>query len=167
MMTDPDILVAFRKQVSAARSSDAIPWDNSRHLVHPTQWSTTRPFLLQAVADSAFPEGVKRHLVTTLSQIDRPADSDRFGKALKQLTGLPPTKALRALCVLFKVPSAQPSKWPVPTVPAEAVEKFLQDHSNPFDLLTEQVPASVLDLGAGDLSLAEELAACYAPQPQC
>jgi hypothetical protein len=163
MNADPDILVSFRKQVTSTRSSDANSWEASRHLVSSAEWPTTLPALLRSVEASAFPDQIKRTLVNTLSQVKSPADSYLFGDALKRLTGLSPTKALRALCVLFDVQSTASSKWPLPTVTPEAVEKFIRDHCNPFDLLEEQVPASVLDLGAGDLSFAEELATCYEP----
>lgn len=146
------------------RSLEVTSWDASRHLVHPTQWPTTLRSLLEAVNTSAFPNEIKHSLVTTLSGTRTPASSPASGDALKQLTGLPSTKALRALCVLFGVRSAQPEKWPLPTPTADAIARFVRQHHNPFDLLTEQVPASVLDLGAGDLSFAEELITCYEPR---
>lgn len=164
MIADPDILATFRRQVTSTRSSDAAAWEASRSLVSSAEWSKTLTSLLQAVEASAFPDEIKHHLVTTLSLVHTPADSYQLCDALKRLTGLPPTKALRALCVLFGVQTTQPSKWPLPTVTADAVENFVRDHHNPFDLLTEESPASILDLGAGDLSFAEELATCYAPR---
>ena len=161
MTVDPDILKTFRRQAASSRSLDVTSWDLSRHLVHPEQWPESHLSLLQAVERSSFEEGIKRRLLATLSHIHKPADSGAFSEELKRLTGLAPTKALRALCVLFGVPSAHTAKWPLPSVTAETVEAFVQEHHNPFDLLTAQIPASVLDLGAGDLSFAEELAACY------
>jgi hypothetical protein len=46
----------------------------------------------------------------------------------------------------------------------EATERFLRDHHNPYELLLEAHSPSLLDLGAGDLSFAEELAAQYLPR---
>jgi hypothetical protein len=161
MTVDPDILTAFRRQVTSTRSLDVTGWELSRHLVHPEQWPRTHSSLLQAIEDSTFPEEIKRRLVATLSKIHGPNDSGTFSEELKRLTGLAPTKALRALCVLLGVRSTDAAKWSLPSVTAETVETFVRDHHNPFDLLTAEVPASVLDLGAGDLSFAEELAACY------
>lgn len=120
--------------------------------------------MLQAIEGSTVPEEIKQTLVVTLSKIHRPADSGTFSEDLRRLTGLAPTKALRALCILFGVPSAQTAKWALPSVTPETVEAFVRSHHNPFDLLTTEVPASVLDLGSGDLSFAEELAACYEPR---
>jgi hypothetical protein len=164
MIADSDILATFRRQVTSIRSSDTAAWEASRHLVTSTEWLKTLTSLRQAVEASAFPEEIKHRLVATLSQVSTPADSHLFGDALKRLTGLPATKALRALCVLFGIQTTRPPKWSLPIATADAVEKFVRDHHNPFDLLTEQVPASVLDLGAGDLSFAEELVTCYAPR---
>ncbi len=42
-----------------------------------------------------------------------------------------------------------------------AIEQFLQGHRNPYDLLLDVESPSLLDLGAGDLSFAEELATQY------
>ena len=164
MTVDPDILTIFRRQVTSTRSLNAVSWDLSRHLVHPEQWPSTHSSLLQAVELSTFPEGIKQSLVAILSKIQRPADGCLFSDELKRLTGLAPTKALRALCVLLRVPTAQACKWAVPAVTAEAIATFVKENHNPFDLLTAEDPASVLDLGAGDLSFAEELAACYEPR---
>lgn len=161
MNVDPDILATFRKQVTSTRSLDATSWDASRHLVNPTQWPTTLKALSEAVETSAFPDEIKRSLVATLSQEQAPSGRPSSSDALKHLTGLPPTKALRALCVLFGLRSTQPAKWPLPTLTADSVDTFIRQHSNPFDLLTEHTPASILDLGAGDLSFAEELVTLY------
>ena len=164
MHVNPDILAAFRRQVTSARSSDAISWDASRHLVNPRQWPTTLTSLLEAVETSTLPNEIKRSLVAILPQAHTPAESPSCSDALKQLTGLPPTKALRALCVLLGVQVRPLSKWPLPTLTADAVAGFVRQHASPFDLLVEHVPASVLDLGAGDLSFAEELVTSYEPR---
>jgi len=43
------------------------------------------------------------------------------------------------------------------------IEQFIRGRDNPFDLLLETEAASLLDLGAGDLSFAAELAERYLP----
>lgn len=45
-----------------------------------------------------------------------------------------------------------------------SIEQFVRDGDNPFDLLLEAEAASLLDLGAGDLSFATELADLYLPR---
>nr|MBA2485226.1 hypothetical protein [Nitrospira sp.] len=164
MNVDPGILAAFRRQVTTIRSLDATSWDASRHLVTPSHWPTTLKALIEAIETSAFPDAIKHSLGASLAQEQARSGAPSCGEALRHLTGLPPTKALRALCVLFGLSSTQPAKWPLPTVTADAVDRFVRQHHTPFDLLKEQVPASVLDLGAGDLSFAEELVACYQPR---
>ena len=47
---------------------------------------------------------------------------------------------------------------------SEEIEAFAHSHPNPFDLLLDADVASLLDLGAGDLSFATELVElCVAP----
>lgn len=163
MPVDSDSLAAFRKQVTSARSLDAPLWEASRHLVHSADWPATRTALVEAIHASSIPDGLKQTLVAALP-VDL-ATEDRTSSAvlLKQLTGLPLTKALRALCVFFQVGRPAMAKWPLPTVTPDTIDRFVQTHHNPFDVLLEQLPASLLDLGSGDLSFAEELATIYDP----
>ena len=161
MVLEPDRSAAFRKQVAAARSADPTAWEGTRHLVHPTEWPVTRDRLLKAIAASAVSEDIKRHLTAAFAKDQPTTGRTSYPDVLKQLTGLPTTKGLRALCVFFGVRAASPAKWLSPSISPAAVDTFLQHHRNPFDLLTDKEPASVLDLGAGDLSFAEELATRY------
>ncbi len=86
------------------------------------------------------------------------------GDPLKQLTGLPHTKAVRALCVLFGLAAGLREPVPVSQLRPAEIEQFLRTHPNPFDLLLHADVASTLDLGAGDLSFAEELVEQYLPR---
>ena len=88
---------------------------------------------------------------------------DLPGPRLKELTGLPPTKAVRALCVWFGIVEGPTSQWPVTSLRSEEIEAFAHSHFNPFDLLLDVDVASLLDLGAGDLSLATELSSIRGP----
>lgn len=47
---------------------------------------------------------------------------------------------------------------------SEQIEQFLRQHRNPYDLLLDADAPSLLDLGAGDLSFLDELAAQYLPR---
>ena len=89
---------------------------------------------------------------------------DLDGEHLKRATGLPPAKAMRALAIVFGLVPAPTSKWPVTCLSSEAMEQLVRGLANPFDLLMHTDVASVLDIGAGDLSFAEELADQYGPQ---
>ncbi len=164
MSVDPDSLAAFRKQITSARSQDAPSWDASRHLVNPADWPATCQMLVAAIEASPILMEIKHRLVAALPPDRAAADHAFCSEPLKQLTGLPPTKALRALCVFFGVRATSTTKWLLPTVSPETVDTFIRQHRNPFDLLTEHLPASVMDLGAGDLSFAEELVTLYAPR---
>ena len=163
MPVDSDSLAIFRKQVTSARSLDASSWDASRHLVSPTDWPATRQALIDAIQASSTPDRLKQNLIEALPAVLASGDRTSCADLLKQLTGLPLTKALRALCVFFDVRGKSTTKWPLPTVSPDTIDRFIREHQNPFDLLKEQLPASVLDLGAGDLSFAEELATLYVP----
>ena len=164
MPVDSDSLAAFRKQVTSARSLDAISWDASRQLVNPADWPATRTRLIDAIDASSTHDDLKQGLIAALPPAHATDDRHSCADLLKQFTGLPPTKALRALCVFFGLRAKSTTKWPLPTVSPDTVEAFIQEHLNPFDLLLEQLPASMLDLGAGDLSFAEELVTLYEPQ---
>jgi len=52
-------------------------------------------------------------------------------------------------------------RWPVASLQSEGIETFAHSFFNPFDLLLEANVASLLDLGAGDLSFATELVEQY------
>ncbi|MBS0169243.1 MAG: hypothetical protein JSR62_02715 [Nitrospira sp.] len=163
MVIGPHRSAAFRKEVAAARSADPAAWEASRHLVHATEWTATRDRLLKAIAASTVSDDIKQCLTAAFATDQATTDRASYSDLLKELTGLPATKGLRALCLFFGLRATAPAKWPAPSVSPAAVEAFLGHHRNPFDLLTDQVPASVLDLGAGDLSFAEELATAYGP----
>ncbi|MGH7184651.1 MAG: hypothetical protein ACREJN_22110, partial [Nitrospiraceae bacterium] len=52
-------------------------------------------------------------------------------------------------------------QWPMTSLGSEEIEAFVRSQSNPFDLLHKADVASLLDLGAGDLSFATELVELY------
>ena len=160
---DPVRLAAFRREVSSARSADEAAWEASRQLLGGAQRATTLHTLTQAIGTSSIPEDIKTCLLQALVQHRTEAADASSKDSLKQLTGLPPSKAIRALCVLFGVRPTRSPKWPTPMLAPASVESFLKTHPNPFDLLLESEPPSLLDLGAGDLSFADELVARIQP----
>ncbi len=156
-------LEEFRRMVMAARSADAEAWEASRRLVEPTQFPTTVRKLCEAVSESPWPSSVKDALTRVLCHGQITRSTELAGKSLKQLTGLPPTKGLRALCLLLNLVPQRPASSTAPSMSPSEVEALVRKHDNPFDLLLQAPAASVLDLGAGDLSFADELAAQYGP----
>ncbi|MER3422689.1 MAG: hypothetical protein C4293_05125, partial [Nitrospiraceae bacterium] len=78
----------------------------------------------------------------------------------------PATKAVRALCVLFGLAASEMPAFPISSLNSEQIEQFIRTQANPYDLLLSADIASLLDLGAGDLSFAAELVAHYLPRLQ-
>jgi hypothetical protein len=120
--------------------------------------------LSAAANQSPLPPPLKELLMQALRGGDAGGVQDANADALKILTGLPPTKALRALCIYFGMVTTSTTPWPVSALAPDQVEAALRKTENPFDLLLEVDVASLLDLGAGDLSFAEDLARTYQPR---
>lgn len=160
----PQELAAFRRQVSGVRQAQEDGWEASRRLVEPREMPRTLQALREAVGASSWSAPLKDAVVHALGGAHITRAQDLPGEPLKQLTGLPPTKAIRALCLLLKlVPHESSSPWPTTFLPPHEVEALVRRQTNPFDLLLSSPSASVLELGAGDLSFADELSAQYGP----
>jgi hypothetical protein len=69
---------------------------------------------------------------------------------------------VRALCLFFGLVRELPAAPVSALAPAE-IERFLRGLTNPYDLLMAAEVASLLDLGAGDLSFAAELVQQHLP----
>ena len=151
-----DPLADFRRIVSARARQFPAQWEASKKLMDSTTFPSTIARLGEAVQSKDLQASVKE---TLLRLLERPAPrrvQDLNGDDLKSVTGLPPAKALRALTVFFELVPAAAMKWPVTHLPSEAVEAVVRDLDNPFDLLRRTDVASVVEIGAGDLSFAEE-----------
>jgi hypothetical protein len=157
MGPDPELIAAFRRQLQESRDADEDAWARSRHCVAAAAVDKTLRQLVEAIAASSLPAPLQDALTSGLRGGHRPHAHQ--GELLKQVTGLPPTKAVRALCVLFGVTGQVKTQNSV--LSAKEIERFVREHGNPFDLLLRAGTASVLDLGAGDLSFASELAGQY------
>ena len=162
MTSSPNPLAEFRQLVSRRAKQSAARWEGSRRLIQDDLVPSTLERLRVCFQERALPGPVQDRLRLALGQrAQRIHDLD--GDALKQLTGLPATKAVRALCVYFELVEHPAARWPVPTMSSDTVERILEQCPNPFDLLLQSEVASVLDLGAGDLSFAAELTDRYLP----
>lgn len=165
MALDPQLLADFRARLAESRESNQGAWESSRRLVGQAHVQATLKRLAEAIGSSLSLEAPLRDAL--LSAI-RGGTVDRVqslqGEALKELTGLPATKAVRALCMLFGLlDEVEPATSASTLTPAQ-VEQFVRDQRNPFDLLLTSEIASLLDLGAGDLSFAGELVEQYLPR---
>ncbi len=161
-MTEPDSLEAFRLLISRRARRFPGQWEQSRRLIEKDAFPKTVEHLHRAVDRADLPTIIKEPLLKTIRPgVDRVQSLEKT--ALKALTGLPPTKGFRALCIYFDLLGHPASRWPVPTVRDMEIEQAVKTMENPFDLLLHSDVASVLDLGAGDLSFAGELVAQYLP----
>ena len=163
MRLNPIDLADFRRTVTAARSTHGGEWEASRQLVEQSQLPITMRKLYEAVAASPWPAPIKEAVTLALGGGQVVTSKDLAGTSLKQLTGLPPIKALRALCVLLHLVPRPATSGPASSLSPLEVEEIARKQDNPFDLLLASPAASLLDLGAGDLTFAEELSAQYGP----
>jgi len=164
MGLDPRLVAEFRGRLNRSRETNQEAWDLSRRLVRPSNLQATLKQLAEAIRASSLPPSVRDALLRGLCE----GTADRMqalpGDALRQLTGLSPTKAVRALCVLFGLARRSAPADSGSTFTPAQIEQFVRGCANPFDLLLVAEAASLLDLGAGDLSFAAELAELYRPR---
>jgi hypothetical protein len=161
-MTSPaQVLADFRSQVTQLLQERDKEWEASRKLVETKQLAATLKRLIEEAHQVDLPVIIREAITLALGNSEATSIQDLPGPRLKELTGLPPTKALRALCVWFGILESPSSRWLTPSLQSEEIEVFALSHSNPFDLLLEANVASLLDLGTGDLSFATELVEQY------
>jgi len=160
----PDPLADFRRVVSIRARQFPEQWEASKKLMEGSAFPSTLARLCEAVQRKDLPVSVKETLLRFFERHMPRRVQDLDGEGLKSITGLPPAKALRALAVFFELVPAAAAKWPVTQLSSEEVEEAVRHLSNPFDLLRRSDEASVLEIGAGDLSFAEELADLYGPE---
>jgi hypothetical protein len=155
-------LADFRSQVTKLLQERDLEWESSRKLVGAGQLPETLQRLVEEVRRVDLPPSIREAILTALNFGHVERIQDLPGPRLKELTGLPPTKAVRALCVWFDL--AGGSEFPAvsSSLPTGVLESALQDATSPFDVLLAAEAPSLLDLGAGDLSFAGELADHYA-----
>lgn len=163
-MDSADPFESFRRHIS--RQAHRVPkqWDASRGLLEKNAFTSTVDRLISAIKEQPLPDSVKAILLQLFEEKRPQRVQDLDGEYLKRVTGLPPAKAMRALTIAFGLVPAPTSKWPMSSLSSEAIEGLVRGLTNPFDLLMHADVASVLDIGTGDLSFAEELADQYGPQ---
>jgi len=155
------VLADFRSQVTTLLQERDKEWEASRKLVEAKQLAATLRRVIVEAHRADLPVIVRDAVTLALGNSEAERIQDLPGPRLKELTGLPPTKAVRALCVWFGVDERPILQWPLTSLRSEEIEAFVLSHANPFDLLQEADVASLLDLGAGDLSFATDLVEHY------
>lgn len=166
MTSHAQVLADFRSQITRLLQERDAQWQASRRLVGVDRLGATLKRLLEEARRVEIPIPVRDAIEVALKQGEAATLQELIGPRLKELTGLPPTKAVRALCVWFDLVESPTSQWPLPLLSHETVSTFIQQHDNPFDLLLKADMASLLDIGAGDLFFASELADQYMPRFQ-
>ena len=160
MHVHPIVLAEFRKRLREVVENDREAWAASRHLVAPSIACDTIKRLEMAVAGSSLDPGVRDELLRLLLPHENAEGRAIPDDALRRLTGLNPTKAIRNLCLLLGVGVADHAE-PVSMMTQEAIEAAVRNKENPFDLLLDADHASLVDYGAGDLTFEEELVERY------
>ena len=166
MSIETDPLAGFRRLVNRRARQFPAQWVDSKQFVEKSEFSSTVARLLRLSQEKELPATVKDSLRAVFEQKQAQRVQDLDAESLMALTGFPPAKALRALCVFFELIAHPGSQWPVPMMSSEEIEQCVRQTANPFDLLLHADVASVLDLGAGDLSFAGELVDLYVPELQ-
>jgi hypothetical protein len=156
-----DPLAEFRRLVSVRARQVPGQWETSKKLIEGLAFPSTITRLREAIRSKDLPASVRDTLLSLFEHPMPRRAQDLDGEGLKSVTGLPPAKALRALAVFFELVPAPRAKWPMTHLSSEEIEKIVRSLNNPFDLLRCTDVASVVDIGAGDLSFAEELVDLY------
>ena len=161
MVIDPHRAAQFKADLHRAKDGDSKAWEASTKLVGQASIGATLTRLAEAIRASDQPAAVTDLLLHCLLGGSAGSIREVLNEPLKQLTGLPTTKAVRALCVMFGLTGSARTSAPCSTWRPSQIEAFLRSHRNPYDLLLDIDVASLLDVGAGDLSFAVELAEQY------
>jgi hypothetical protein len=156
----------FKAEVHQAKASNREAWESSTKLVGHSSLARTLLRLGQVIQESDQPADLKALLMQSLACGSSGKVHHVQGELLKQLTGLPTTKAVRALCIMFGLAGSAKNAPSCSSWSPSEIETFVRAHRNPYDLLLDVDVASLLDLGAGDLSFTRELADQYVPHFQ-
>ncbi|HBP88725.1 MAG TPA: hypothetical protein PKK23_13295 [Nitrospirales bacterium] len=155
-------LAAFRDRIKASRESFPHHWETSRKLMVPETLQTTLPALIQHIQVASLDPILRERLIDALQQFSQPVVNKEGNQVLRELTGYPPSKAVRALMVwglLADVGRKENSE----ELSGAQWEEIIRNTSNPYDVLRHTATPSLLDVGAGDLSFEQELVDHYVP----
>jgi hypothetical protein len=103
MAFDSHRFAQFKAELDRARDSNHEAWVSSTKLVGHSSIADTLNRLTQAIRASDQSAALKELLLNSLSSGSAQTIQQLRGDELKRLTGLPTTKAVRALCLFFGV----------------------------------------------------------------
>ena len=90
---------ALRSRVKESRESYPHHWEASRKLMNQASLSTTLPALIQSIEGASLVPSLQKCLVEVVRQFGQQTKTRQMHQTLKEVTGLPPSKAVRALIV--------------------------------------------------------------------
>lgn len=153
----------FRKRIQETRESYPHHWEASRKLMASKSLAATLATLIQSIQQSSLLTSLQKSLVEALQQFREQAKTTQVNQTLKELTGLPPSKAVRAL-IVWGILAEHERQAGKDGLPVEELERRLREVWNPYDILLHSSSPSLLDIGAGDLTFEKELVHQYVPQ---
>jgi len=154
----------FRTRIKTIRESYPRHWAASRKLMAPDSLATTLPVLIQSIQQAALVPSLRKQLIDVVQQFGQHIKTREMHQVLKELTGLPPSKALRALIVWGVLAVGGKDEDAAEDLSTEKLERCLREGHNPYDILLQSPAPSLLDIGAGDLTFEQELVDQYVPQ---
>ena len=154
----------FRTRIKSVRESFPQHWEASRRCILPESLGGSLPALIQFIHHADLVPSLQKRLVQVVEQFGKGIKTKETHQELRELTGLPPSKAFRALLVwgVLAVGGTEPDTDEICST--ENLEGCLRKGRNPYDTLLQSVAPSLLDIGAGDLTFEQELVEQYIPQ---
>ena len=153
----------FRQQIKGVRERNRAGWEVTRKLVGSAHLPETLSQLEAAIRASSYSVHFQESLLRCCQAEKLTIEDTERSARLKELTGYPTTKALRALCLFFGVSETAPFRPQPSEITSSDLEDLLQQSPNPYEVLRYVTAPSLLDIGAGDLSFEEELVAKSEP----
>jgi hypothetical protein len=120
MSHEPHPLDEFRRLISLRARQFSSQWEASKRLIEKQEFPETISRLLQQVRGKSLPPAIKEPLLRVFQPQQAKRVQDLDCELLKALTGFPPAKAIRALCVFFELiapPGSIPARnWADPCI---------------------------------------------------
>ncbi len=154
----------FRTRLKMTRETFPQHWEASRKFMAPESLATILPDLIDSIQQAELPPNLRQRLVEVVQQFGRYQKTREVHQVLRELTGLPPTKAVRALMVWGVLAGSKKERGMIKDCSTEELECSLREGPNPYDILLQSTAPSLLDIGAGDLTFEQELVDLYIPQ---
>ena len=154
----------FRAQIKAVRESFPQHWEASRKFMAPEPLARNIPALIQSIQQADLVPSFQKRLIQVVEQFGQGIKTGEIHQDLKELTGLPPSKAFRALLVWGVLAVGEKEQSTEEHCSTEEMEGCLRESRNPYDILLQSGPPTLLDIGAGDLTFEQEIVDQYVPQ---